>query len=49
MTRISELKYGCLGGVLEVRILRCWSRRFRDDESWFLAVDKHVCFHIINY
>ncbi|KAL4580454.1 hypothetical protein LXL04_016648 [Taraxacum kok-saghyz] len=39
--RISELKYGCLGGVLEVRVLRRWSRRFHDDESWFLAVDKH--------
>ncbi|KAL4575522.1 hypothetical protein LXL04_022369 [Taraxacum kok-saghyz] len=41
MTRISELSYGCLGGPLELRILRRWTRRFHDAETCFLAVDEH--------
>ncbi|KAL4588024.1 hypothetical protein LXL04_000902 [Taraxacum kok-saghyz] len=41
MTRISELTYGCVGDVLEVRLLRKWYRTSKSKETWFLGVDKH--------
>ncbi|CAH1446305.1 unnamed protein product [Lactuca virosa] len=40
MTAISELKYGCIGGPLQVRILRKWKPDNRRHETWYLAVDK---------
>ncbi|KAL7588139.1 hypothetical protein Lser_V15G39993 [Lactuca serriola] len=41
MTNISDLKYACEGGPLQVRILRKWKSDYRRYETWYLAVDKY--------
>lgn len=42
MTNISDLKYACEGGALQVRILRKWKPHYRRHETWYLGVDKYV-------
>lgn len=42
MTNISDLKYACEGGALQVRILRKWKPQYRRHETWYLGVDKYV-------
>ncbi|CAH1446092.1 unnamed protein product [Lactuca virosa] len=41
MTNISDLKYACEGGPLQVRILRKWKSDYRRYETWYLAVDRY--------
>lgn len=49
MTAISELKYACVGGPLQVRILRKWKPDNRRHETWYLAVDKFVSYPSLNF
>ncbi|CAH1416411.1 unnamed protein product [Lactuca virosa] len=41
-TTISELHYGCPGTAVQVRIVRMWTPQLRNQETWFLAVDKNI-------
>ncbi|CAI9263281.1 unnamed protein product [Lactuca saligna] len=41
MTNISDLKYACEGGALQVRILHKWKPQYRRYETWYLGVDKY--------
>ncbi|KAL4590615.1 hypothetical protein LXL04_003552 [Taraxacum kok-saghyz] len=41
MARASDLKYGCEGEALYVRVLRKWIHYSRSEDTWFLTVDRH--------
>ena len=42
MDRISNLRTGCLGKMIQVRVLQKWKPNFRKNETWFIIIDKNV-------